>query len=208
MAAYLSNVEVTLKGVQAGQTVYTRLEYHRETAVTDNSPFAIASYVYGSWWGYLKTLLTDAFQLLSIEVTTFDVVGGSDIRKNFVLDVTELGTAVGEAMPPNVTVRIVKYPDNTTKWPLEAENFKNGRVSFSGFPEAQQENGLLTPAAIGLWQDMADEIESLTVDVGSGAITWDLGLERYTSPITPPEKVTIAYCEVSQRVGTQNTRKR
>lgn len=202
--AYNSNLEVEFIGAISGVPTFTQLEYHRETTVPIHSAETPATFVKNEWWNNIKTLLSDRFLCTEIRVRIKQNPESLTIPE-YVLGVNETGSVASDSLPPYATVVMVKVPDNTTIQPVGATPFKNGRTSWSGIPEGQQDNGLLNSAAIGSWNTVFELLESITYDIGGTSYTWTLGLER--GEVSPP-KVLIAETYCRQKLGTQNTRKR
>lgn len=202
--AYDSNLELEFHGSIFGQVVFTQLEFHRESAVPVFSAEDICSYAYSVYWDAMQPILSDKYTLNEIRARVYQVPSSANIPE-FVLAVGEDGAVAGDCLPPFVTVVMVKVPDNTTIFPVASQEFRNGRTSFSGIPEGQQDNGLLNSAAIGSWNNVFELLEDITITVGGTPYTWTLGLER--GEVTPV-KVLIGETYCRQKLGTQNTRKR
>lgn len=202
--AYNSNAEVVLVGQIAGQICYTQLEYHRETVVPAFSAQALCDYAYNNWWdGHLKGLVSDQFTLLEIRAKCIQSPGPQ--IPEYVRGVGEQGDISGDVMPAFVTVVMVKVPDNSTKYPTTTEDFRNGRASFSGLPEADCNAGMINSSPRAAWDSFFEALETLSVTVGGTPYPFTLGLER--GEVSPPKcLVAETYCR--QKLGTQNTRKR
>lgn len=204
---YLANVEATLRGVQAGEICETLLQYHH----LDYNPLLqaddFAAAVVAGVWDVMKPLVSEKFQMLTVKVVTRQHdTSGVFYYDEYTLDVAEFGTAIGGVLPPNVTVRIVKYVDNTTRLPLSAPIFRNGFAGFSGALEADQENGLLTEAAVTAWFEVANGMELITLNYAGTDWEYVLGLERQMPG--EPDKVLVDHCSPVYRLGTRNSRKR
>lgn len=200
--AYLSNLEVEFVGILQGQICFTQLEYHKETAITaPGIPAMAVQWGYGTVWAVLKLCMSEEFTLLEIRARLKQTPSTLN-QPEFVLYVNETGSIEAEALPAFATAVIVKVPDNLTKEPEEALDFRVGRASFSGVPETHQEGGLLTPTAVGLWEDVAEAIELIELDE---TYAFNLGLERGE---VNPDKVLCFDAYVRQNLGTQNSRKR
>lgn len=202
--AYTSNLAFELRGMQAGQTVVTQLEYHSEVNAAGLTAVAVANAVNSVIWAAINPLVTNRYTLIEIRSRAIQV-GANPVDDSYIFTVNEPGALDEETLPPNVTAVIRKNVDNTTRLPIGAAEFRNGFVGFSGIPESVQENGLLTTAAINDWLAVANAIESITLNIGGTNYTWTLGLERGE---INPDKVLVASCTVKQKLGTRNSRKR
>lgn len=199
-----SNVEIELVGNYGGQVCFTQLEFHRPSAASFAQSSAAAQAAYAQIWDVLRDAVVEAFQLVEIRARIRQTPTSLS-SPEFILPVNEYGTVESDGMPPFVTAVMVKIPDNTTKDPVGALDFKPGRASFSGVAEIHQDQGLLNAAGIAVWEPVAQIIESITFDVSGTPTTWNLGLERGE---VNPDKCYIDNCYARQSLGTQNTRKR
>lgn len=202
---YDSHINVRWSGTQGGQTCFNELDYSAEIAVSGSYAEDIANFVYANQWSVLQPLVCAEFQLLSIEVQTIDTVGGVGYSETFVLDVGELGTNTGDPLPPNVTIRTVKTPNNSTIEPSGAQLFKKGFAGWSGAAEHEQSNGLMDTTSRLAWQGFADTLMYVEATVGGTLYEWGLSMHRGE---VNPDKVLVSTMQVSQRVGTRNSRKR
>ena len=203
--AYDSYVSVTWQGIQGGQICQNRIDYHAETPVSGFYAEEIANFVYANQWSVYKPLACAEFTLLQLDIVTIDTIGGVGFRGDFTLDVNEAGTNTGDPLPPNVTVRMVKSPNNNTIEPTGATAFKRGFAGWSGGAEHEQSNGLMDPTSRLAWQGFADTLMYVEAVIAATTYEWNLGMFRGT--LNPP-KVLVETLQVSQRVGTRNSRKR
>lgn len=208
MPAYNANFEFEFRGIQGGKMCVTHLEYHREDPIPTPALTDLWSPAYAKWTGTLKAATSEKYTLMEIYVRYFGTTLGVNTVVEGILPLEEPGDIVGEVMPPNVIMAVTKVVDNLTIWPVTATPFRNGKVGFSGVPESSQDNGILTPAALGLLEAVAEDIEGITIDVGGTDYEFVLGLERPGVGGGAPEKVLVTECNAKQILGTQNTRKR
>ena len=102
----------------------------------------------------------------------------------------------------------MKVPDNTTKYPTENPDFTLGWNGFSGFPEGNQDNGLIVDSARADWDAFGETLEVLLVDDGSGDQTWNLGMYRDSKIIGYRTYAMVSETYCSQKVGSRLSRKR
>jgi len=196
---------------QAGQTCAAHLHYYNDTPDINASPLLLATaFVADCWTALWKAAVSPQFILEQVECYINQNPSAWNKPSAFVV-VGENGQDLsGDVLPPNVTVGGRKMVDNLTKTPPTALDFRNGSLRFSGVPEADQNDGLLTASALTKWGNVMGAFKIVSVDFGGGAIPFQLGLFRWADPIaeTGAEKVSVVNTTVSSKLGTQNSRKR
>lgn len=202
---YDSHINLTFRGIQGGQICSTELDFVAETAVSGNYAELIADEAYFSIWNEWQQHASEHFTLLDIKAQTIDTIAGVGFSHTWFREVNEPGDIVGNVMPPNVTVRFRKVPNNNTIEPSGATHFKNGFFGLSGVPEADQDNGLLTPTAFAAWDSLSAPVAEMQITFGATVYTWFLGMHRGE---LNPDKVIVDGVNLSQRLGTRNSRKR
>lgn len=201
----LGDLYIQVRGIQGGENCYTNLKYMSEDLIAlsdvDELVVEFVTTVIGSWMSFVS----DSFEFLSAKGTLY--IPSASLPREHTEIIAASGAVAGDVMPPNVTARLIKVPDNATIEPPTAEEFEQGRVSFSGIPEAAQSNGLLTATAMSNLTSIANDLLEWSVNPGTGIQTWRMGMWRNT-PTPGNEHVYLADLYPAQFLGTQNTRKR
>ena len=205
--AILSGYHIELNGLQAGEPTTTRLEYGQESTFSAASSKAGADWFYSNSWPLIKAMLHQNFRLIEIRAQYHDGAGGTKPFYTRVVD--EPGDIdTGDSLGPNLVVRMYKVPENDAIWPTSAEPFEGGMTRWSGIPEADQNNGLLSDTAVDDWNDVFEGLETLEPTISGSPVTFFMVMLRKSAL-----GVTVAYAPVietycGQTLGTQNTRKR
>lgn len=199
------DLKIQMRGQQGGENIYTNIQYMTEDVVLLSETDGILDDWYTTVWPLFQAQLSQAYTLISVEATLY--IPTASLPRVRVITPGEAGDVVGDVLPPNVTVRLSKVPNNETKIPPTAEDFEVGRLVFSGIPEAQQVNGMLTTAAVTDWTSVAQNAQQFeALSTGSSAI-FVMAMTRIV-PGVGNEHVYVEDLYVRQFLGTQNTRKR
>lgn len=210
MAIYNSVAQVLFKGTLLGENCQTLLLYIATTAQSNGQSQPFATEARDNIWAALKPMLHQNYRLGSIRAQLFQIPGSLS-KPPYELTIGENGdVSASECLPPNVTVRVIKFPDNATiDPPTGAPNFSNGWVGWSGIPEGQQKDGLLESAFVSGWNAVGEAMEELTVNFPVvGDVTYTLAMFRTVAVGGVLPKVMVSETEVSQFLGTRNSRKR
>lgn len=214
MTSYDFNAVVSMVGTFGGQTAFNEFLYTREAVEPTANSQAVCQGFYDDVWSVFKLAMHEDYLLQEIRCKIFQNPPSQN-KPEYIMAVNESGTVVGgDSMPPNVTATILKQPDNTTLDPPGEPNMRVGKNGFSGVPESQQDAGLLTPAAITLWNTAGEALENFLADFGGGDLTLTLTILRDYDTLkgaVPPNPITKCYVAetyVRQALGTNNSRKR
>lgn len=206
MAPFDTTVRYQFKGIQGTEMCYTNIFYASDTDQPALSPLEAANAAVSQIWTPLKDLLSAKFTMLS--VTAFVYVESIGFVQSYVKAINEAGLVSGDVLPPNVTVRANKYPENDSIVPGSADPFEVGRLAWSGIPEANQDDGLLLDFNFTDWQLFFSGIFQIGIDYGSGTLNVNMGMFRRTPGVDGTTKVYLSALNAMQNLGTQNTRKR
>lgn len=158
--------QANIHQVVNGNPVMNVLHYMESVAVTTPADDAsdIADGIANGWLTSIAALLSDQWSAVSIGVRR--VHPGFSIPFTMVLTGGEaiVGGVAGEPLPSNAPVVITKYTDL-------ASRRGRGRLYQSGVPEASQDGGQLTVAALASWTTAAQDLLTNINEVG-GAGVW------------------------------------
>lgn len=203
-------LHVRLKGIQGTEFCYNNLWYFHPDNLTALTGAAAAAAVYDQIVTPMLVRLHQDFTMLEITVRANNYT--SVIVPEYTRVVNEVGGyTVGQVLPPNVTVALMKVPDNSTVDPVDGREFGIGRMSISGIPEDYQNNGILENTAYGDFSGFALGLLSIDILVGGVNQEFVLGMQGERVPGVPGpgnDKVQVTQMYPRQYVGTQNTRKR
>lgn len=201
--AFVSRIRIVMRGVQGGENCYNEFEYIRDSlpSSTVNSVNAATAFVTDTWPA-LRALLSNQYRLVEVEAQYYQNPS-SGSTPAYILAVDEPGDVDdSEALPPDLVVMIQKVPNNAAKDPVSEPDLGVGRARFSGIPESQQNNGLLTSAAFDDWNTAAEALEELTVPTGGGGSTYTWGIPRKTAA-----GIVIAWAPVLEVQAINKTRR-
>lgn len=206
-------IRAVLNGSLQGQTVQTVLLwwYYNATPAGIDAGGAAAAVKAAVWTDNLEDLLHETFTLQNIDVRHGSIMSGTPPEQRHILSLNEDGQVVGsDAMPAFVTARVLRYPGtdlfSTTAPEPPAFSKTSYKIGFSGLPEGQCKDGLLTDAAYADWSAFAETIEEITF----GGNDYVLMIHRQANTLeggNVPAWVNVADTNASQLLGTQNTRK-
>lgn len=205
--AYPASVAVIItEGTLFGEKVVNRLVYAHDDFQSNASSGAMADEFYSDVWSVWKPLVHASFTLNTIEATIYQTPSSGN-KPSYKKFVNEQGTITAtDALPSYVTLGLTKMPDNTTKEPSSTDDFRRGYWRISGLAEGQVAFGLVTSAAMTAFNALAEAVEELVVDFGSGDRTYRLMIDRFQVGGNNP-MVQVAEVLVPYKVGSQNTRK-
>lgn len=201
-----NNISVQVRGTQRGVSWVTRLDYSNlespgYTAIGAFSDEFLAVVI--PLW--LDVLAQDCV------IDNFEVfVYGPAPDISLMTPVNANGLVLSDALPPFVSQRIFKLPNNAAIEGTNLTPFRKGRLALPGVPESAQHNGILTAAHQAKLQDLASALATI-----EPAAPFDdlLYLFMYRlDPVNPGGVVesaapTLALA-ASNQLGTQNSRKR
>lgn len=115
------------------------------------------------------------------------------------------GSVAGEALPPYAVYSYRKSADNAQIEGTDLTPFQLGGFRLSGVPEANQNEGFLTTAAINALNTLGEDLRLFVF----GGDDYQMYMERPDPlPNMPPASAApVAAVVVSSILGTQNTRK-
>lgn len=207
-------VSINLRGTLGGQTCENLFYYFSEDTLTTVPSSAVAEAGKVLLWDSLKTLLTNEFRMLEVigQIGTFTP---PILKPAYTVSVDEGGDiTASETLPGYCTVVVQLIPDQTDLRPVDGRVPGLGWRGISGVPEAAQNNGLLTDAAITDWRAWAESIEVL--EVSFGGTDYEFRLGNYSAGGTwgdpptshPPVWSYVAETDITQAMGTRRSRRR
>lgn len=203
----LANAHIQIWGQQGGVSTLNEFVYGYGENLTDvNSGDVIQAWQTAAQAALLAATHSD-WMLTHIEGVIYQKPPGISQFAQIVLVNLPGDKGAADCMPPYVTVKVIKFPDNAEKWPVGAKNFRRGFWGFAGISENDQDRGLLDPLAAPTWNALGEALESITVTDGVlGSI--DLFAIMYRPQLeTWSDTVPVAETEVDYRLGTRNSRK-
>jgi len=201
-----NNISVQVRGTQRGVNWVTRLDYSNL-----ESPGYTAIGAFSD--EFMTTVIPLWLEVLALDcvIDEFEVyVYGSAPDISLLTPVNANGLVVSDALPPFVSQRIFKLPNNSAIEGSDTTPFKKGRIAIPGVPETAQHNGILTAAHQAKLQDLAGAIANI-----QPAAPFDDLLYLYMYRLDPASPGGLAVsaapvltCAASNQLGTQNSRKR
>jgi hypothetical protein len=117
-----------------------------------------------------------------------------------------VGTVASDSLPPFVTARIYKQPDNSTIDPVDAQPFKISTFGLSGVAEDDQAKGVLTSAAVTAFNAIAEALETFTAD----SVDYQMTMGRQVDSLVGGNPLAVAFVletNTSPYLGSRVTRK-
>lgn len=212
MPPFAATATVQLIGTQGNRPTFTQLFYFAETAYPGMASSSVAESAYANIWPGLQERVHSAFRLNSIK-GRYSQRDPLIVKENYELVVDEIGDITeGDVMPADKPVLMKMIPANLDRFPETNHEFSLGWRQFSGVPETDQNNGLLTSAALSSWNAYFEDIESVEFDTGSGTVAFQLGMVRFLEAAIPPDTtltyVTVEETYAAQRLGRNERRQR
>lgn len=206
---------VTLNGTLYGQNAETQLLYWYLNAspMTPNASAATLVVLNDLWTAALQDMLHEAFTLNNITCRMGYILTPSTGVSQHTRVVEQQGSVTAsQGLPPNVTVRILRTPDNSVVYSDDADapEFSKGwyKIGFSGIPEGQQDGGLLDPTYDAGWNAVGEAMETLTVSGND----FNLVIGRAKDSLKDGDNAAawcfVAETSVSSKLGTVNSRSR
>lgn len=205
--AYIDNsvhldIHISLSGVDS----FNKLYYSAGDFVSGLTSGAFLAAWEAQCKDDLVALLNPAATLVKVVAAVYQLPTSGNSPPNTAI-YNEAGGATGsEPMPPFATIRVIKVPDNSLAEPSGQQPFRNGRISFMGSGEGNQSGGLITSSSRTAWRAFAETLESVTV----GSDVFSLMFVRPADTLAggnPDTRCPVLETDVSQVIGTQNSRK-
>jgi hypothetical protein len=194
-----NNLAIYFRGFQRGVSCITRIDYTNLDSPSTVAPAAFSDEI-------LATVVPLWLDVMALDyvLSEFEVfVYGPAPDISILTPVNANGLVVSDALPPFVSQRIFKLPNNTALEGGGGEPFKKGRISLPGVPESAQHNGILTSAHQAKLQDLADALASVVP-----AAPFDDQYVPWMYRPLPEGAVPVLTMASSNQLGTQNSRKR
>lgn len=204
----LQGTRVLVEMLQAGQLMQNAYDYHNAVEGDFQHPLDIGNQWLTSYKDALLGCLGEDVLLSSVTVTTTINGGAYPAYPPAYFGVNEFGSVADQALPPFVSARLIKVPDNATiDPPTGFSAFRNGMLRISGIPESFQNNGFLNVTGTTAYGILAADLHQMTV----GGDVYDMHMTRIIPHEAAPTDyvmVTVIGVAPSSSLGTQNTRKR
>lgn len=198
---------VTIRTILQGQICTNVLEYGTEDSgnYADPEDFG-TSWIAGNQNDWLACLSEDA-SMLDITFSTTHPTGVPAYAP-FIASINLPGAVASEALPPHVSYRVYKVPDNANVEGVLNDNFRLGATRISGVPESFQSSGIITLAAKGLLETLvAGMVAITTTSAVSGSVDFNLLMVRRETGTSNFGLTKVFNYVVQSTLGSQNTRK-
>ena len=199
---------ITFTSTIQGEQCVNSLEYGIANTGDWSTPAKIADEVVSTVVPEWLAAMSEAATLETVYVETTSPTGTPPYPPA-IRFIGSVGDIVSECMPPNVTARLYKTPDNTSIEGTLTDPFRVGMLRFSGVPENAQTSGVLDSTYLALLTALGNVLVALPPITGenSGTLLFNLLMVRRES--SPPAFGLTSVIDVtpSTILGTQNTRK-
>lgn len=201
----LNNVAAFMNMTQRGIRCVTRLDF-----TNNESPGETRI---GQLRDYFTSTVVPLWQAVTSEKVTLDYIDfhifgpAPDVwfREAYNLD----GSVIGDVLPPYVSQRLYKIPNNVAIEGTNLEPFKVGRVALPGVPEIAQENGILNSAHVVSLNALAAALNNFNLSGGGASLYMFMyRLDPLNPAGTAVSAAPLTSLEASAMLGTQNSRKR
>jgi len=199
--ALVQGMQVTVKSLLAGQAFYNVIKFSSTIVGAYTTPTIFANAFLAQVLSPWQDIITDQTTIVQLRVDSF-APAGVPAYPPHIVPLALQGTVADDALPPYVSARIYKSVDAAQQYPSAPPTpWRFGMVRISGIPETFQEEGFLTPTAIGLVQDLADAMFAMN----AASFDWQIHIDRIVAGT--PYWGVIDTLTAGALLGSQNTRK-
>lgn len=198
---------VTVRYILTGQICENVLEYGTAETADYSDPVD-----FGTAWETAN--LSNFLDCLSNQVTLLDITFapthpvGVPAYAPYISVWNSAGSVDDDSLPPHVSYRLYKIPDNANIEGVLDGPFRAGMTRISGVPESFQENGLLNSLGVGALNALAAGMVEITAPSAiSGDVVFNLLMVRRVTGSTDFGLTKVFNYVASAVLGSQNTRK-